>query len=79
VPASRRRHDELDDLIGVLAETGLASSRGDARRTLDGRGYRANGVGLDTSSQLSDVALLHGRYLLLQRGRSTHHLVEVFT
>jgi tyrosyl-tRNA synthetase len=79
VPASRCRRGELDDLVGVLVSTGLASSRGDARRTLDGRGYRANGVPLDASSQLSEVPLLHGRYLLLQRGRSTHHLVEVFT
>jgi tyrosyl-tRNA synthetase len=78
VPASRRAAAELDDLVELLAATGLASSKGDARRTLEGRGYRANGVLLDASSQLRDVEPLHGRFVLLQRGRTTHHLVEVF-
>jgi tyrosyl-tRNA synthetase len=79
VPSSRRSTAELDDLVGLLADTGLASSRSDARRTLEGRGYRANGVFLDSSSQLRDVEALHGRFVLLQRGRTTHHLVEVFS
>ena len=79
VPSSRRAAGELDDLPEVLVDVGLASSKGDARRNLEGRGYRANGQVLDPSSRLDDVALLHGRYLLLRRGKTTHHLVEVFS
>ena len=44
VPSSRRRAAELDDVVELLVATGLASSKGDARRTLDGHGYRGNGV-----------------------------------
>ena len=44
---------------------------------LQQRGFRANGVQLDESSQLSTVALLHGRYLLLRKGKANHHLVEI--
>ena len=47
VPSSRRSAAELDDLVDLLVATGLASSKGDARRTLDGQGYRANGVPID--------------------------------
>ena len=38
---------ELEDLVDLLVATELASSKGDARRTLDGQGYRANGVPID--------------------------------
>lgn len=79
VPSSRRSRDELDDLAGVLADTGLASSKSDARRTLAGRGYRVNGVVLDENSLLSGHELLHGRYLLLRRGKASYHLLEVFS
>jgi tyrosyl-tRNA synthetase len=79
VPSSHLTPAQLDDLVGVLVATDLATSKGDARRTLDGAGYRCNGVPIDASSQLSGYELLHGRYLLLQRGKKSHHLVEVFS
>jgi tyrosyl-tRNA synthetase len=69
---------QLDDVVEVLVATGLAQSKGDARRTLEGAGFRCNGVTLDASSQLSALEPLSGRYLLLQRGKKSHHLVEVF-
>ena len=47
VPSSRRPATELGDLVDLLVATELASSKGDARRTLDGQGYRANGVPID--------------------------------
>ena len=79
VPSSRMTSAQLDDLVGVLVSTELASSKSDARRTLDGSGFRCNGRTLDAISQLSGYNLLHGRYLLLQRGKKSHHLVEVFS
>ena len=79
VPSSRMTPVQLDDLIDVLVEAGLASSKGDARRTLEGSGYKCNGAVLDTSSLLSDRKRLHGRYLLLQRGKKSHHLLEILS
>jgi tyrosyl-tRNA synthetase len=79
VPSSRMTRTQLEDLVGVLVATDLATSNGDARRTLEGSGFRCNGASLDASSQLSGHELLHGRYLLLQRGKKSHHLVEVFS
>ncbi len=77
VPTSQMSAAGLADLISVLVSTGLATSNGDARRSLQQKSLRANGVQLDANSQLSDVALLHGRYLLLRKGKSNHHLVEI--
>ncbi len=77
VPSSRVPYAGLTDLLGVLAGTGLATSNSDARRTLQQKGFRANGVALGEDSQLTDVPLLHGRFLLLRKGKSNHHLVEI--
>jgi tyrosyl-tRNA synthetase len=77
VPSSTMPRSALDDLIGVLVTTGLATSNGDARRMLQQRGYHANGVTLDADAQLSSIELLHGRYLLLRKGKVNHHLVEI--
>ena len=78
VPSSTIAAADLDDLVAVLGRTGLAASNGEARRTLDQSGYRANGAVLDANSQLTGLNRLHGRFLLLQRGRKSHHLLEVF-
>lgn len=78
VPSSEMTSVQLDDLVDVLVATELSKSKSDARRTLEGGGFRCNGAPLDASSQLSAHKLLHGRYLLLQRGKKSHHLLKVF-
>jgi tyrosyl-tRNA synthetase len=78
VGSSRTAATELDDVVAVLVRAGLATSNGDARRLLEQSGYRANGTVLDANAQLSGLELLHGRYLLLQKGKRAHHLLEVF-
>lgn len=77
VPSSVVHAGALDDLLAVLVGAGLASSNGDARRTLAQRGYRANGVQLGEDSQLTTLPLLHDRFLLLRKGKSNHHLLEI--
>jgi tyrosyl-tRNA synthetase len=79
LPFSRLSEADLADDIGVFVATGLASSKGDARRTRSQRAYYANGQQLDENSQLSALPLLHGQYLLLRKGKKSHHLVEVFS
>ena len=77
VPSSRAPTVALGDLLSMIVGTGLASSNSDARRTLQQKGYRANGAVLAEDSQLSTLPLLHGRYLLLRKGKANHHLVEI--
>jgi tyrosyl-tRNA synthetase len=79
VPSSRVAADRLDDVVELLTSLGLGNSKSDVRRTLEGAGYRCNGAVLDANAQLTTHVRLHGRFLLLQRGKKSHHLVEVFS
>jgi tyrosyl-tRNA synthetase len=78
VPVTVVDRAALAEPVGLLVTTGLASSNGDARRTLQQRGYRANGVQLGPeTTDLRGVEPLHGRYVLLRKGRTSYHLVEI--
>jgi tyrosyl-tRNA synthetase len=78
VPTIVRTSAELGDLVGVLTAAGLATSNGDARRNLQQGTYRVNGRPLTPADQgLDHVTPLHGRWLLLRRGRTGHALVEI--
>jgi tyrosyl-tRNA synthetase len=79
IPSSRLSADELADPIAVFVGAGLASSNGDARRSAAQRSFYANGVQLDEKSLLSDQKLVHGKYLLLRKGKKSHHLLEIFS
>ena len=77
VPASTVARTGLADLIAVLQQAGLASSNGDARRGLQQKAFRANGQVLEAENSLSAVGLLHGRYILLRKGKTNFHLLDV--
>ncbi len=64
-------------LVDALVQSGLAKSRSDARRTIEGGGAYVNNV------QQSDVArvlgpddLLHDRYILVRKGRHDVHVLR---
>jgi tyrosyl-tRNA synthetase len=77
VPATVMSRSGLDDLVAILQRAGLASSNGDARRGLQQKAFRANGRVLDAENSLSEVGLLHGRYILLRKGKTNFHLLDV--
>lgn len=61
------------DLVDLLVATGLASSKGDARRALDQRGISVNNAKVDAGFRPAEADLLDGRALLLRKGKSTYH------
>ena len=77
VPSSTVGRASLADLVATLVSSGLAASNGEARRNLQQKAYRANGRQLDAESRLDEVELLHGRYILLRRGKTNFHLIDV--
>lgn len=77
VPSSTADRSSLVDLVSLLVSTGLATSNSDARRTLTQKGFRVNGQVIDESTGVVGSAPLHGRFLLLRRGKTQHHLVHV--
>ncbi len=77
---------ELDDeilgreeaLVDLLVATGLATSRRDARQTIDGGGLTVNGQRVDAGAR-TGAEPIAGGFLLLQKGRRTRHLVVLRT
>lgn len=77
VPSSQRDANALGDVVGLLTSTGLVTSNSDARRQLQQGAVHANGLRLTQDAGLEGVPLLHGRWLLLRKGKRTYHLVEI--
>jgi tyrosyl-tRNA synthetase len=59
----------------LVTRSGLADSRTKARKALQAGEIRVNGQRLDPEGQVDRAALVHGRYLLVQRGRKRHALL----
>ncbi|MQA88354.1 MAG: tyrosine--tRNA ligase [Streptosporangiales bacterium] len=68
----------LPPLVDLLAETGLTSSKSAARRAIaEGGAYLNNGKITDEAAVPTAGDLLHGRFLVLRRGKRSVGGVEV--
>ena len=83
VPHSSHSKDSLGDgvlLVDLLPETSLVGSKREAREFLKNGSISINGLKLDGESglehQLSADDLLHGRSILLRRGKKAWHATE---
>ncbi len=76
VPVTTMGTATLHDPVGVLVTTGLAASNSEARRLLQQRSVRANGEQVDEHARLDRLTLLHGRWMLLRKGKTTYHLLD---
>ena len=66
------------DVISLLADTKIASSKGEARKLILGGGISLNRKKVeDIGLVVSSSNLLHEKYLLLQKGKKHYFLVEV--
>ena len=63
------------DVVDLLVESGLAASKGEARRLIAGGGIYVNDVALAESRALGADDLLHGRYVMLRKGKRQRHLL----
>ena len=63
-------------LIELLVHTGLASSNGDARRTIASGGVYVNGV-RGAEGPIGPERLVRGRFILVRKGKSNYHLVVI--
>ena len=65
-------------LIELLDETGVASSRADARRSIEGGGIYVNNQRVeDVAASVTADRAIDGRYLVLRKGKKSYHLVEL--
>ncbi len=64
-----------EPVVGLLVATGVCSSKGDARRTIEQGGIRVNGTKVEAGTATIDA--VEGRYFLIQRGKKQRHLAVV--
>ncbi len=65
------------DVISFLAETGIFSSKGEARKMIQNGGLSINRNKVTNASMiLEEGLLLHQQYLLVQKGKRNYYLVK---
>jgi tyrosyl-tRNA synthetase len=82
VPAARLARDRLSDdgipVVELLVESGLAASKGEARRLIGGGGVYLNGERIPTSEQQVRLEeAIGGEVLLLRKGKRENRLVRL--
>lgn len=65
------------DLVTVLTETNIFPSRGEARKMIMNGGLSINYNKIeDAAFNVSSSSLLHNKYILVQKGKKNHYLIE---
>jgi tyrosyl-tRNA synthetase len=80
IPTARLAPGELEGITvaEALVKAGLATSKGDARRGIQGNGFSLNGGSPGAADRkLGAADLLHGRWVMLQKGRRAYALLAV--
>ena len=64
--------------VDALVRSGLATSKSDARRGIAGKGFSVNGEPIAAPERtLAAADLLHGKYVMLQKGKRNHAMIVV--
>ena len=66
------------DPISLLGEqTTIYSSKGEARKAIQGNGVSINKEKITIDKKITEADLLHGKYLLAQKGKKNYYLIIV--
>ena len=74
------KHKIIDgiDVVSFLAETNIFSSKGEARKTIQGGGVSINRKKIDNPHMAIDpTQLLHNKYILVKKGKKSYYLVTM--
>jgi tyrosyl-tRNA synthetase len=65
------------DVVSFLAETGIFPSKGEARKLVQGGGVSINRNKVENAQMnIDESLLLHGTYILIQKGKRNYYLVK---
>ena len=65
------------DVVSFLADTGIFSSKGEARKTIQGGGVSINRKKIEAIDFIVNSSLLlHEKYILVQKGKKNYYLVQ---
>jgi tyrosyl-tRNA synthetase len=70
--------DQEETYVNILSQCGMLPSKTEAKKLITGGGISVNKTklsGIDAVINQSDV--LHGRFILVQKGKSNNHLLEI--
>ena len=76
VPCTTVSRADLDDVFGLLSRSGLVGSTSQARQAVQQKGIRVNGFVLEEAQTLSSHGILHERWVLVRRGKTSYHLFQ---
>jgi len=77
VPTTAMGSAARADAVSLLATLPtIGASKSEVRRLLSQRSLRANGVVLEADGDLASVPLVHGRWLLVRKGKATYQLID---
>lgn len=75
---SRQALQQGIDIVSFLAQTGILSSKGEARKLIQGGGISINRKKVESVDwTVGPELLLHGKYLLVQKGKKNYYLAEI--
>ena len=75
---SRQALQQGIDIVSFLAQTGILSSKGEARKLIQGGGISINRKKVESVDwAVGPELLLHGKYLLVQKGKKNYYLAEI--
>lgn len=81
VPSSNLPKGQLEvsiPIVDLLVHSGLASSKGDARRSIAEGGIYLNNQRVQEATQTVTMAdTLSGQFLVLRKGRKNYHLIKI--
>jgi tyrosyl-tRNA synthetase len=78
IEVDRKIFKDNIDLISLLADTKIFSSKGEARKMLAGGGVFLNKEKVtDVDARVNEVFLLNEKYLLLQKGKKNYYLLKM--
>jgi len=69
--------EEGFDILTALLESELAGSKAEARRLLSQGAVYVNGARADAERILTPADALHGRWIVLRRGKSHQHVLQI--
>jgi tyrosyl-tRNA synthetase len=77
LPIPRAELETAYPVTDALVGAGLASSKADARRGIQGNGYSVNGEKLTAERALGTSDLLADRFIVLQKGKKHYAMIDV--
>lgn len=65
------------DLLSDLTQGKIFTSKGEARRMIQGGGVSINKVKIQNLSEMPEIKMLQNKYILIQKGKKNYYLIEI--